>query len=133
MRAPVERGMGRVAPEHLALAGVTVPIALEDLDGRRLTGAARTDEGEDLAGVDREVDAPHRLVRTVRCAQAPNADDGVVAGSGPRGGNHARHWWTGGISGCHPNAPYVRQSRTPEPGTARDDRWQFTRIVTQDA
>ena len=40
----------RVEAEHLDLAGVAVAVALEDLDGRRLAGAVRAEQAEDLAG-----------------------------------------------------------------------------------
>ena len=60
----------RVDAEHLDGAGVALPVALEDLDRRRLAGAVRAEQAEHLAGLDREVDAAERLVGAVALAQA---------------------------------------------------------------
>src|SRR5205823_9056991 len=64
----------RVVPEHRHLTGVAAPVALEDLDRRRLAGAVRAEEAEDLAVRDLEVDAAHRLERAVRFAQSADGD-----------------------------------------------------------
>ena len=45
-----------IVSEHAHLAGVALAVALEDLDGRRLAGAVRPEEAEDLSLLDREVD-----------------------------------------------------------------------------
>ena len=47
----------RVEAEHLDLAGVAVPVALEDLHGGRLAGPVRSQQREALALGDLEVDA----------------------------------------------------------------------------
>ena len=57
-------------PSTLHLAGVALPVALEDLDRRRLAGAVRAEQPEDLAGRDLEVDPAHRLDAVVGLAQA---------------------------------------------------------------
>ena len=51
----------RVLAEHADLAAAALAVALEDLDRRRLAGPVGAEEGEDLAGIDLEVDAAHRL------------------------------------------------------------------------
>ena len=47
----------------------------EDLDGRRLAGAVRPEEPEDLAGADGEPDPAHRLHLTVRLGEILDLDD----------------------------------------------------------
>ena len=68
--APCAAGALRVDSEHLDAAAVSLAVALEDLDGRRLPGAVRAEQPEDLARCDLEVDPPHRLERAVALAQA---------------------------------------------------------------
>ena len=70
--ALAERPLGAagVEAEHGHLAAVALAVALEDLDGRRLAGAVRAEQAEDLAGSDLEVDPAHRLDAVVRLAQA---------------------------------------------------------------
>ena len=63
-----------IEAEHLDLAAVTLSVALEDLDGRRLAGAVRPEEAEDLTRRNLEVDPAHRLERAVGLAQAPDGD-----------------------------------------------------------
>src|SRR5262245_13463413 len=75
--APGAVGPLRVDAEDAHLAGAPRPIALEDLDRRRLAGAVRPEKGEDLAGADLEVDPSHRLEAVVRLAQAFHADHGL--------------------------------------------------------
>ena len=53
--------MRRVEPEHARLTGAPRPVALQDLDRRRLPGAVRAEEGEYLADAYLEVDAADRL------------------------------------------------------------------------
>src|SRR6185369_14939298 len=48
-RPKVAARAGRIGSEHLHRALVSVPVALEDLDGGRLAGAVRPEEGEHLA------------------------------------------------------------------------------------
>ena len=64
----------RVEAEHLDLARVAAPVALEDLDGRRLAGAVRAEQPEHLAGGDLEVDPAHGLDAAVRLPQAADRD-----------------------------------------------------------
>ena len=64
-------GRRRVEAEHLDLAAVALPVALEDLDGRRLAGAVRAEQAEDLARRHLEVDSAHRLERAVATCAGP--------------------------------------------------------------
>src|SRR5713101_6617254 len=66
---------GGIVAQDTDLAGVGLPVALEDLDGGRLAGAVGAEEGEDLAPRNFEVDAPHRRNVAVRLLQALD-DDG---------------------------------------------------------
>ena len=61
-------------PSTRHLARVARAVALEDLDRRRLAGAVRAEQAEDLALLDLEVDAAHRLERAVRLPQAADGD-----------------------------------------------------------
>ena len=72
--AEVRRRPLGIGAEHAHLAGVAVAVALEDLDGRRLAGAVRAEQPEDLAFLDREVDPAHRLEVPVGLAQAADLD-----------------------------------------------------------
>jgi hypothetical protein len=86
-------GPARVVAEDAHVAGISPPVALEDLDGRRLPGAVRAEEREDLAGLHSEGDPVQHLARAVRLAQARDLDDrhsatakepaGGKSGSGP--------------------------------------------------
>ena len=64
----------RVVAEDADLAAVAVAEALEDLDGRRLAGAVRAEQGEHLAALDLEVDAVDGVAAAVGLAQAGHAD-----------------------------------------------------------
>ena len=61
-------------PSTLDLAGVSLPVALEDLDRRRLAGAVRAEQAEHLARRDLEVDAAHGLDPVVGLPQAADGD-----------------------------------------------------------
>ena len=74
---------GRVEAEHRDVAAVARAIALQDLDGRRLPGAVGTEQREDLALVDGQVDAGDRLQLAVRLAQPADHDGRRTV---PRGG-----------------------------------------------
>jgi hypothetical protein len=50
-----------VHAQHPNVARGAPPVTLEDLHRRRLAGTVGAEEGEDLAQLDREVDAAHRL------------------------------------------------------------------------
>src|SRR5207249_1496809 len=81
-----------VFPEHTGLSRGRVAEALEDLDGRRLTRAVRTEEGEHLPLVDVKVDAVDG--RDVRIPLHEAADlDHMLA--------HARHPRRSDIARCH--------------------------------
>src|SRR5205823_4994151 len=73
--APRCSASARVDAEDLHVAGIPAAVALEDLDGRRLARAVRAEQGEDLAGLDREVDPAERLVVAVALPEARH-DDG---------------------------------------------------------
>src|SRR5439155_12751152 len=60
--APVARRLRRVRAEHRHRARVAATVALEDLDRRRLSGAVRPEQREDLALADLEADATDCLV-----------------------------------------------------------------------
>jgi hypothetical protein len=72
-------GAPRVDAEHLHVARVARPVPLEDLDRRRLAGAVRAEEPEDLAGAHLEVDPRNRLDTVVRLHEALDADRGLGA------------------------------------------------------
>ena len=55
--APVGAGGGRILAEHEHLAAVALPVALENLGGRRLARAVSAQEGEHLALLHLEVEA----------------------------------------------------------------------------
>src|SRR5207302_8096478 len=59
---------------HLDRAAVASPVALQDLDRRRLPRAVRAEQPEDLALPDLEADAAQRLVCAVGLAQFLDAD-----------------------------------------------------------
>ena len=61
--------LGGILAENGHRAAVTLPVALQDLDGRGLARAVRAEEPEDLAGGDLEADAAERLHVAVRLAQ----------------------------------------------------------------
>src|SRR5581483_6853360 len=61
----------------------------EHLDSRRLAGAVRAEQPEDLAALDVEADPAHRLERAVRLAQVADGDGAHARSiaSTPAGGN----------------------------------------------
>jgi hypothetical protein len=63
-----------VEAQHPHLACVALAVALEDLHGRRLPGAVRAEQPEDLARADLEVDPADGLDVAVRLAQAADRD-----------------------------------------------------------
>ena len=62
---PRTAGLGRVDTQYADLAVCAFPEALEDLDRGGLAGTVGTEEGEDLAAVDFEVDPADRLAASV--------------------------------------------------------------------
>ena len=63
-----------VGAEHANLAGVATAIAHQDLDGRRLAGAVRAEQAEDLARRQLEVDPAHGLDAVVGLSNAGDLD-----------------------------------------------------------
>ena len=63
-----------VEAEHGHRAAVALPVALQDLDGRRLAGSVRPQQAEDLARGDLEVDPANRLDAVVRLPQSSDRD-----------------------------------------------------------
>jgi hypothetical protein len=51
-RLPLSFG---VEPQHQDLTRVAPTVSLQDLDGRRLAGPVRTEQGEDVAVLDPQV------------------------------------------------------------------------------
>ena len=76
------RAVGRVEAEDGDLAAVARPVALEDLDRRGLARPIRTEEAEDLAALDAEVDAADGLEVPVGLPQAANFDGGLAVHAG---------------------------------------------------
>ena len=77
--------VARVVPEHRHLALVPMAEALQDLDRRRLAGAVRPQQREDLAPGDLEVHPVDRLQGPVRLAQPPDRNR-CLLGRGAGGG-----------------------------------------------
>ncbi len=71
--------MRGIDAEHADVALGSRPEAFEDLDGRRLPGAVRPEEGEDLAALDLEVDARDRFELAVSLVQPFDGDDRIRA------------------------------------------------------
>jgi hypothetical protein len=69
---------GRVDAEHAHLPGRAHPEALQDLDGGGLAGAVRSQQRDDLAAVDAEVDPLEHVPRPVAHVQAADVDHGHV-------------------------------------------------------
>ena len=93
----------------------SAPIALEDLDGRRLAGAVRAQEGEDLAALDLEVEPCDRLDLAVALAQPFDRDGGSARSIVDR--RACRH----GSSFAADAHPGIRRSdrAADEPGVSR--------------
>ena len=96
---PVRRaGLPRVDAEHLDVATVALPVALQDLDRRRLPRAVRSEEPEDLARLDVEVDSPDGLVLAVGLAQRADRDrGGAGAHASSSSGNESPTWKPGSL------------------------------------
>ncbi len=63
-----------IEPEHVHGPAVAPAETLQDLHGRRLAGAVRAEQAEDLTAPHLEVDAAHGLAAVVRLAQAADGD-----------------------------------------------------------
>ena len=85
---------GDVDAQHADLAIIGCPKPLEDLDGRRLARPVRSEQPEDLAPGDVEVDAIDSLDIAVALGQATDADDGF----GRSRDGHDREWWQSEIN-----------------------------------
>ena len=106
-------------------AAAAAPVSLEDLDGRRLAGPVRTEQREDLAALDREIDAGDGFDFIVGLAQVAD-DDGrllvLACNSASRaepGGRHPPIGRSGGPPGLRqPGSGYGRRitTRVPAPG-----------------
>src|SRR6185312_16935415 len=70
----LDRAFGGVVAEHGDLALAARAVALEDLDTGRLACAVRPQQSEDLAALDRDVDAAERLEVAVALAQPADLD-----------------------------------------------------------
>ena len=53
------RGPG-IFTQDAHLPGIALPVAFQDLDGRRLARTVGTEDREDLAVADVEIQIPHR-------------------------------------------------------------------------
>jgi hypothetical protein len=73
---------GRIDPEDAGLPTGSRPVALQDLDDRRLAGAVRPQQAKDLAAGDFEADTAHRLGVAVCLAQVADLDRRDRAGNG---------------------------------------------------
>jgi hypothetical protein len=71
-----ERGarMLGIEAQDLDLATVPCAVALEDLDRRRLPGAVRAEQAEDLARIDLEADPAQSLVGPVGLPELADGD-----------------------------------------------------------
>ena len=81
----------RVVTEHGHLPVVTVAIALEDLDRRRLARAVRPEQREDLAPGDIEVHTVDCVQGAVRLAQPPDEHRRLLRGRAGRGPGPSRN------------------------------------------
>src|SRR5205823_2700159 len=72
--------VARVEPEHLDLAVIAHPIALEDLDRRRLPGTVRAEQAEDLAFGDLEADPAKGVMAFVGLPELSDRDRTHIAG-----------------------------------------------------
>ena len=71
------RHIGDVAAIELDLAGAGARLAEDRHHQRRLAGAVGADQGDDLAGIDLDVDALQRLDLAVSGAQAADREQGI--------------------------------------------------------
>ena len=77
LRAEVLAVAHRVEAEDAHRARVGSAVALEDLDRRGLAGAVRSEQPEDLARADTEVERIDRARRSVRLAESGDRDRGL--------------------------------------------------------
>ena len=59
--APARRKCGDVAPRHEQRAGAGLDVPGADVEQRRLAGAGRSEEADELAGGDFEIERTQRL------------------------------------------------------------------------
>jgi len=78
--SPVEIRTRRIGAQHLHFTRIALSVALDDLDRRRLAGAVRTEQTEDLAGAELEARCPSELRTRRRTWSGPRTlTTGVTA------------------------------------------------------
>src|SRR5581483_7593107 len=89
---PGAAGRLRFGAQHLDAAAVALPVALQDLDGRRLAGAVRAEQPEHLARLDAEVDAAQRGAIAVALLESVDDDRAAHSSSASQwaGANETR-------------------------------------------
>ncbi len=97
-RPPGATSGAGIGAENLHLPGVAPAVTLEDLDGRRLAGAVRAEQGEDLTPAHIEVDVVHGQVVAVTLGEAAD-----------------RHCGSGAHRGCHGHKAAVPGRRCDVP------------------
>src|SRR4029453_6809262 len=70
----------RVVPQYRHVPRRAIPIPLEDLDRGGLAGAVRPEQGEDLTGLDGQVDPGNGLDISVRLAELRDDDRWIAHG-----------------------------------------------------
>jgi len=73
MASQHSRGL-RIHSQHGYRAAIRLAVALENLDGGRLAGPIRSEQGDHLAGLDREIEPVDRGDRAVGLVQALDHD-----------------------------------------------------------
>ena len=74
------RALRRVKTEHRNAAAAADPVALKDLNGRRLPSAVGAKQAENLAFCDLKADAANGLVFVVELVQVGDRDCWLCAG-----------------------------------------------------
>src|SRR4029077_11375671 len=106
-----------VAAEHTHLAGVALAVPLEDLDGRRLAGAVRPEQPEDLSLLDREIDPADRLEVPVGLAQAADLDCRHRRGRVDGTRRYSTAPWAPSASSSRMSSPMFRSRGTSSPSS----------------
>ena len=68
-------GAGRIDAQDRNIAAIARPKSFEDLNGRALAGAVRTEHREDLAGLNVEIDALNGAHIAIALGELLNMDD----------------------------------------------------------
>ena len=103
----------RIHAEHADLPAVAPPIALDDLDGRRLAGAVRPEQGDDLAAADLERDTVDDRPGAVALGQPLDHDGGLAGDRASR----AAIWRIGARSRRRSGSPIWIERRMPSRST----------------